>query len=189
MSATTDTTRIYVASLSDYNAGRLHGCFIDLADCDDTDDIYEKVNAMLAKSPEQAQTGWKAEEWAIHDYEGFGGIRLSEYESFDRVLALANLIEEHGLAFAAWYGDQSRDGMDEDDLRSEFEEAYAGEWDSEKAFAENFVEDCGWQGLEYKTIEQIESYLDWDKISDELFMTDYRSEKTADYNVWVFRNY
>ena len=62
--------RIYVACLSSYNAGRLHGRWID---CDQTaEEIREEIRLMLEESPEP----W-AEEWAIHDYEGFGGLRAS----------------------------------------------------------------------------------------------------------------
>ena len=42
--------RIYVASLSDYNAGRLHGTWLD-ADVEAAD-LAEGVQAMLASSPE-----------------------------------------------------------------------------------------------------------------------------------------
>jgi antirestriction protein len=190
MTTMTDTTRVYVASLSDYNSGRLHGVWIDLADCGgDIDVLWEKVNAMLAASPEQAQTGWKAEEWAIHDYEGFGGIKLSEYESFDTVLMLADLIEEKGLAFAAWYDNESRTGMDAQDLAEGFDEAYAGEWGSEKDYAYEYVDECGWGGIEGSVLDgmEISSYLDWDMITRDLFM-DYWSAKTPEHNVWVFRN-
>jgi len=60
---TTETAqeyRIYVASLSDYNAGRLHGAWIDATQ--DADEIEAEVQEMLAASPEPI-----AEEWAIHD--------------------------------------------------------------------------------------------------------------------------
>ena len=42
-----------------------------------------------------------AEEWAIHDYEGFGSLRLSESESFQTVSAIAAGIAKHGGAFTA----------------------------------------------------------------------------------------
>ena len=64
------TPKIYAASLSDYNAGVLHGAWIR-ADQDE-DKIEEAITAMLERS---SQPG--AEEWAIHDYEGFGSIQLS----------------------------------------------------------------------------------------------------------------
>jgi hypothetical protein len=56
--------------------GRLHGEWID-AD-QSADAIYEDVKRMLAASPEPG-----AEEWAIPDYEGFGELRLSGWESFE----------------------------------------------------------------------------------------------------------
>jgi len=43
-----------------------------------------------------------AEEWAIHDYEGFGPIRLSEWADLDKVAEIGALIEQHGAAFAAY---------------------------------------------------------------------------------------
>ena len=46
-----DTFRIYVASLSDYNAGILHGTWIDFAQLTDLDDLRAAIAAMLATSP------------------------------------------------------------------------------------------------------------------------------------------
>ena len=63
---------------------------------------------MLAARPSRC-----AEEWAIHDYEGFGALRLSEWESFERVSAIAAGIAEHGDAFSAWLSyDSSLDPTD-----------------------------------------------------------------------------
>ncbi len=87
MKRTETELRIYVTCLAAYNAGRLYGRWIDAAQ--DVDAIESDVRAMLAASPEP-----HAEEWAIHDYEGFGELRLSESESFERVHALAGFIEE-----------------------------------------------------------------------------------------------
>jgi antirestriction protein len=125
--------RIYVACLAAYNAGCLHGEWID-AD-QSADDIADAVQAMLASSPEPG-----AEEWAIHDYEGFGSLRLSEWESFERVSAIAQGIAEHGPAFAAWLSyDCDREPVDD----SAFQDAYRGEWDSLRAYAEDYAESCG----------------------------------------------
>jgi antirestriction protein len=77
--------RIYVASLADYNAGRLHGRWIR-AD-QPSDAIYGEIQAMLAESeiPE-------AEEWAIHDFEGFGRCRVGESALIDTVVAMARRV-------------------------------------------------------------------------------------------------
>ncbi len=125
--------RIYVACLAAYNAGRLHGRWIDANQ--PPEDIWEEVDAMLAASPEPG-----AEEWAIHDYEGFGSLRLSEWEPFERVSTIAAGIAEHGDAFSAWVEyDPSRD-LDEPHA---FEDAYRGEWDSLHDYAEQLADDIG----------------------------------------------
>ena len=124
---------IYVACLAAYNASVLHGAWID-AD-QPADDIHAAVRDMLAASPVPG-----AEEWAIHDYDGFGLLRLSEWESFERVSAIAQGIAQHGHAFAAWLSyDESRDLADIE----AFEEAYRGEWDSLRAYAEDWAESTG----------------------------------------------
>lgn len=127
------TLRIYVACLAAYNNGRLHGQWID-AD-QPVEDIWSEVQAMLAASPERP-----AEEWAIHDYEGFGELRLSEWESFERVSAIAAGIAEHGDAFSAWLSYDS--SQDPTDVQS-FEDAYRGDWRSLRHYAENYAEDLG----------------------------------------------
>jgi antirestriction protein len=127
------TPRIYVACLAAYNNGRLHGRWID-AD-QSVDEIWSEVEEILAESPEPG-----AEEWAIHDYEGFGPLRLSEWESFERVSAIAAGIEEHGMAYAAWLSyDESREADDVED----FENAYRGEWKSLHDYAEQYADDMG----------------------------------------------
>ena len=72
-----------------YNNGILHGQWID-ANQSETE-LYQAIKKVLASSPIP-----DAEEWAIHDYESFGSISISEYEDIATISALANLIEEHG---------------------------------------------------------------------------------------------
>ena len=130
--------RIYVASLSDYNAGRLHGCWLDASQ--EPSALADGVQAMLARSPEPF-----AEEYAIHDYEGFGPLQLSEYESLERVAHLGRGIREHGEAFAAWAGL----GTDNDLSVERFEDVYRGTWASLDEYAEDLLADFG-----------VDSYLD-----------------------------
>ena len=86
--------RIYVACLAAYNSGYLHGAWIDAAQ--EPWSIYDDVKVMLAASPIAG-----AEEWAIHDYDGFGCVRIEEYAGFGHVSALASFITEHGEIGAA----------------------------------------------------------------------------------------
>lgn len=129
----TTSPRVYVACLAAYNNGRLHGAWIDANQ--DADDLAREIQAMLSKSPEP-----RAEEWAIHDYEGFGSLRLSEWESVEHVAAIAAGIGDHGEAFAAWLcNDSSRDPQD----RESFTDAYRGEWDSLRDYADNLADELG----------------------------------------------
>jgi len=87
--------RIRVGSLTDDNNGRLHGAWIDASQ--DPEDLHHAIKAMLRLSrfPD-------AEEWGIFDYEGFGSLRLDEYEWMDTLSRIAKGIEKHGPAFEAW---------------------------------------------------------------------------------------
>ena len=121
-----DTTSIDVASLADYNNGNLHGRWID-AD-QDPEDISAEIAEMLKTSKMPL-----AEEWAIHDHEGFGGFQLSEFESMETVSSLAKGIAEHGIAFAKWAQYIGTTEM------FEFEDHYLGSWGSISEYAEEMV--------------------------------------------------
>lgn len=83
----TDKPRIYVACLAAYNNGYLHGAWID-ADREPWA-IWANIRDMLARSPIP-----DAEEHAIHDYEGFEGVRIAEYADIERVSEIAAFIGE-----------------------------------------------------------------------------------------------
>jgi antirestriction protein len=132
---TSDIPRIYVACLASYNNGFLHGVWIDANQ--EEDEILVEVKAMLAASPVTELYGEVAEEWAIHDYEGFHGVEISEYESISKVAQLAQELEEHGAPYAAYLGYFS-DGTVDD-----FEGKYRGCFESKKAFAYDLYEQDG----------------------------------------------
>jgi antirestriction protein len=140
--ATPDGPRIYVASLSDYNAGILHGGWLR-ADTE-PEELLAGINEMLAASPTTRRYGEVAEEWAIHDYEGFSSfVRLGEYESIERVAALARGLVAHGEAFAAWWAMDVRDETDDAELEAAFEEHYLGEFGSIEDYGQQVLEDMG----------------------------------------------
>ena len=113
--------RIYVASLSDYNNGILHGTWIDVIGLDE-DALQEEINEMLEKSPTAAETGEGAEEWAIHDTDG---VDVSEHESLEDLVKIGEGIEKYGEAFMVGYSHVF--GEDIDEALDNFEDAYVGE--------------------------------------------------------------
>lgn len=142
--------RIYVASLSDYNAGRLHGQWLDAAQ--EPQDLLAGISAMLAASPEPM-----AEEWAIHDYEQFCGVCLGEYESVETVSKIAQGIIEHGAAFVAWAQHLGLDGWDDLD---KFEDCYQGRWESLTDYAEHLLEDMGLDEIIERAVpENLQPYV------------------------------
>ncbi len=126
------TPRIYAACLSSYVTGRLHGVWIDANQ--DVDDLQAEVDAMLAASPEPG-----AEEHAWHDFEGFCGIEIHEYESLEDISKLAAFVVEHGELGA---GVHAHTGNLDEAIRL-LEENYLGEWDSLEAWADDYLEQTG----------------------------------------------
>lgn len=122
--------RIYVACLAAYNNAILHGTWIDATQ--DPDDIMEDVQSMLKASPIP-----NAEEWAIHDYEGFHGIILSEWESFEQVHAIASFVEEYGELGAELYSYSN----DLEEAREALCDRYVGSHSSLADFAQDLTED------------------------------------------------
>lgn len=144
--------RIYVASLADYNAGRLHGVWVDATQ--GAEQIEAEIASMLERSREPS-----AEEWAIHDYEGFGDVRLSESESIDRISQLAEGIADEGMAFATWISACSPS----EETTDRFEEAFLGHFPSREAYAEHSVDDFGYQDLIDQAIpEYLAPYVRFD---------------------------
>lgn len=174
-----DGPRIYVASLSDYNGGVLHGKWIDATQ--EAEDILEEVAEMLKASPTAKREGSIAEEWAIHDYDNFGSLKLGEWESFEKVSELAQLIAEHGPAFAAYADNVGQDYATAED----FEESFNGEWDDEKDFAYDLAESIGLlEGMP----DSLQGYFNWESWTRDLFMGDYYSVEAPGYRVFVFRS-
>lgn len=125
--------RIYVACLASYNAGTLHGRWIDATL--GVDHITEETLDMIAHSPTPF-----AEEWAIHDYEGFGAVKLSESTAFDDVAELAHAIEEHGEAFGVFYNNQPDDVAA---VVERFEHSYRGTFRTVEEYAEEYIDSTG----------------------------------------------
>jgi antirestriction protein len=135
---------------------------------------------MLAESPEAI-----AEEFAIHDHDDFGGIRLGEWEDVDHVCELATALVAHGLAFAAWYA--SADVDTDSPLVEQFEESYCGEWESLGDYAEELATDIG-----EVTGTQLAMWpftcIDWERAGRELEIAgDIWSADASLGRVWIFR--
>ena len=166
-----DHIRIYVADLAAYNNGQLHGVWINATQ--DPKEIQYQVNVMLSKSPETL-----AEEWAIHDYEGFGAVSISEWESFERVYKIALFIDEHGALGAellSHYGD------DLEEAKLAIQDRYMGQFDTLADFAESLTE----QTTEIP--ENIAYYVDYERMGRDMAISgDLITVETSQGEVHVF---
>lgn len=171
--------RIYVASLSDYNNGRLHGVWLDAARS--AEEIYADITSMLARSREP-----DAEEFAIHDFDEFGVMRIDEYDGIPRVAQIARGIAEHGNAFSAW-ADAHEDDID---MLDKFSEHYLGHYPSLQDYAEQIIDDLGYhQLLEESIPESLRPYarIDTDALARDMYLdgsiTVYPDDEGG---VWLF---
>ena len=184
---TSTPCRIYVACLASYSSGILHGTWCDFT----TDDIHEQVQAMLRDSkypnvmvecPACSGTGCtscadkgevpSAEEWAIHDSEGFPRGYVQEHSDFDELADMAELIEEQGLELVT----AAMDCTSADDaasIRSMIEDNYCGVHDSLADWAEEMCADIYY--AEIKGLPGfIKYHIDWAAVAQELLGGDYQ---------------
>jgi len=163
--------RIYVACLAAYNSGSLHGAWID-ADQDPWQ-ISAEISQMLRASPVA-----DAEEYAIHDFEGFGDLRLSEYAGIEEVAELAAFIAERGALGAAVLSYYSGDLAE---AREACEDRYLGTYESLADYMAEFIEEC-------MTIsDRLRFYIDWEAMGrDAELCGDLFTIQTAHDEVHVF---
>lgn len=167
--------RIYVACLAAYNNGYLHGEWIDATQ--DMDDIWDQVKAMLKASPVEEE----AEEYAIHDYEGFGSHQLGEYEGLEHVHDLAVFIEEHG-ELGSELLNQLHGNIDE--ATTAIEDNYCGCYSSLADYAQELTEQQG------DIPKHLEFYIDYERMGNDMDMSgDICTIETAHDEVHIFWNH
>lgn len=163
--------RIYVACLAAYNSGWLHGRWVTVGD--DAEAVWDQIAAMLKASPVAG-----AEEHAIHDHEGFGGVGIAEYASIDAVVAIATFLRARGrlgvLVVETLNGDLEA-------ARRALEEQYHGVFAS--------LADC-FQDLTEETVEipeRLRLYIDYEAMArDATLNGEVFTVKTAADEVHVF---
>lgn len=162
--------KIYVACLAAYNNGYLHGEWIDANQ--EAWAIYDEIATMLKTSPIA-----DAEEWAIHDYEDFEGLRIAEYAGIDGVAEKAAFIVEHGKLGAeliVHFGEL-------DEAREAIKDRYHGEFSSLADYAQDMMEECT------AIPESLRFYIDWEAMARDWEMNgDLFTVQTAREEIHVF---
>lgn len=167
--------RIYVADLAAYNNGKLHGVWIDATE--DPDTIQDQINDMLAKSPEP-----DSEEWAIHDYEGFDGYKLSEYQGIESVHEIAWLISDYPSVGAALL---IQFNGDVEEARTAYDDNYRGCYSSVADFAQDLTEETTTE-----IPKHLEHYIDYESMGRDMELSgDIFTIETGYNEVHVFWNH
>lgn len=172
---TTTTPRVYVACLASYNAGDLHGAWID-ADQDPDDLLVEIQEKVLNTSPQQG-----AEEWAIHDYDDFDSLDLGERPSLDKISFHGRMLTKHGNPWAAYVGNIGEEYADE----RGFKDAYVGEYGSEMDYTKEHIDTLRFLD---NAPSECRVYFNYTSYSQDLFTQEYWSAEAGGGKVYVFRN-
>ena len=183
------SSSIYVASLSDYNAGRLVGFWLSLDECgNDPDTVGETIAEFLA-SLGTDEVGSVREEYAIHDYDGpIGSLAntLGEYPSLSTVCVIAEAIDSgaDSAAVLAYIEHVGASDIEWDRFAEVFEDSYKGEWSSLADYAYDLEESCG---SLVSVPEHLEAFIDWDRYARDLELAgDYWTAPADMGNVFVF---
>ncbi|QNL30611.1 ArdA-like antirestriction protein [Gordonia phage SpeedDemon] len=112
---------IWIADLAAYNAGHLVGEWVELDADTDAEDVYAKIKEICARGDELLRklNEWSGphEEFAIHDYEGFGPIKIGEYDPISAVMAHVERMGDDPdkyFAYVKHNGEHYAENYDED---------------------------------------------------------------------------
>lgn len=150
-----DVPKIYVACLSAYNNGKLHGKFIDASQ--GVDHIYEEIKNIMESSPED-----DAEEWAIHDYENFGHYKVSEYHDLETLAEVSEFLTNcENKDVASWLIQD----YDLEGAKDMLENNFLGVFDSDEDYAYEYVNDCG---LLESLPKSLRNYFDYESFGRDM---------------------
>ena len=179
-----DTIRVWVGCLSCYNAGRLTG------------DWVEALEATEWECPiGNTDPSGPHEEFWVMDYEDPYGLLDGECSPMDaqaaaEAVAAVELDEEDPTAVAAywdifWSGRTfSADAWA--DQRSDFQDRFAGRWDSWQEYADDFARECLGMDSWPETAQQ---YFNWNSYANDLRYEYSVAEFTgAEFYILVFRS-
>ena len=147
--------RIYVADLAAYNAGHLHGVWVNAAGGEEL--INEQIQAMLKESPVN-----DAEEWAIHDHENFDGIDISEHESLECIVDYVCFLNEYPDISGALF---NHFNSNLDEANTAASDHYHGCFSSVADFVQELTEDTT------EIPEHLAYYIDYQRMARDMEMS------------------
>lgn len=162
--------KIYVGTYKKYNEGSLYGKYLDLTEFANKEEFYLACQA-LHSDEQDAEFMFQDWEGVISDMpEKWRGESYISETVFKFLQGFADE-EDKTEPFLEWLKYSGYSG-DFDYLKQKFEEAYIGEFENEKAFAEHLAEELGY----YTALEKAGinvRYFDEEAFARDLFIGDY----------------
>lgn len=156
---TDNTARAWVGCLGCYNGGRLVGKWVDGIEAADTQ------GAGLTDSAGHCLI-CNADEFWVFDHEGYEGLisgECSPMEAQEKADILEGVEEGEREILRAWVANMGAADIDLDNMR----ECYAGEYESDEAFAYEYVESTGMlSGIP----ESVARYFDYEALGRDMDM-------------------
>lgn len=145
---------IYVACLASYNAGILHGKWIDCTQ--GTEHVWDEIKDILANSP----VG-DAEEWEIHDYSFDVFSRgIQNYCHVEDICAIAELLESSNYPAPTIEYALDEAACDPENVEDYLSEYYLGEYENLADYAYQFCQDTGSEIPKW-----LENYVDYEAMA------------------------
>ena len=165
------TIKIYVASLEQYNSGRMVGDWITPTDYLS----FEKFNNAIQVATEYA------DEVAVHDYDGID--MSNEYPDFEDLYYFCQALEDSWLdnEVIIAYAEDTGKELD-NELIADAENNYVGTYSSFKDYAEEWAD----EQLVFQD-DFIKSYFDYESFARDLEY-DYMVCDVSNHNVAIFSN-
>ena len=155
---------VYIGTYAKYNDGNLYGSWLRLEDFNSKEEFLKAAVSIHKDEPDP--------ELMFQDHEDIPSSLIGESWISKNLWRLMELDKDEKEPFLI-YVENVGCGLDDfDKVYEDFQESYAGNWnenwsDPRLNFAENLFDEV------YEVPENIQPYIDYEKFSNELFMTDY----------------
>lgn len=169
----TNAVRIYVGTYAKYNSGSIKGAWLDLEDYADRDAFYEACRELHKDEADP--------ELMFQDFEGFPRSFYNESNVPEELFAWLEL-DTDDRELLAVYQDNVEGDADIDKAR----DAFAGKYESEADWAEQFLEETG--GLE-QVPETLRNYIDFEAYARDARLGGNMAFVRHDGDLWAFSSH
>lgn len=170
------TARVYVGTYAKYNNGSIKGAWLDLDDYIDSDHFYEACQELHSDEEDP--------ELMFQDFEGFPQEWYGESSIDDKAFGYAAADSDDQAMVDAYLSAFGDDGSDFDELLSEVQDRYQGDfsdsWDPKLGFAEQLFDEI----YAFEIPESVRGYIDYEAYARDIFIGDY-----VEVDGHIFSNY